>query len=503
MDSQKIQILISMLIYMVAMVAIGIIFYYKTKDSSDYFLGGRRLGPWVGAISAEASDMSGWLLMGLPGLAYATGFGEAAWTAIGLAAGTYLNWKFVAERLRKYTQLANDSITLPDFFSNRFHDKSKILMSISALFILIFFTLYTATGFVASGKLFNSIFGLDYIPMMILSALIIVAYTATGGFLAASTTDLVQGILMFFSLIVVLMAGTIAAGGVGAVGANLSGLNGYMDWFAVMDPVKKSAVPFGAISIISALAWGVGYFGMPHILVRFMAIKTTQEIKRSRVIAMIWVIISLIAAVIIGVVGRAYLGDTLVGGDSEKVFIYLSTNLIPSLIAGVILSGILAATMSTADSQLLVTSSAISTNFYKGLIRKNASEKEMMWVGRLTVITVAIVAAFIARDPNSSIFSLVKYAWAGFGATFGPVILFSLFWKRTTRNGALAGMLCGGVLVILWKEVVSKLGGIFAMYEMVPAFLFSTLAIIVVSLLDKEPSKEIQQEFDSIKDAKI
>jgi len=503
MDSHKIQILIAMFMYMAMIVIIGIVYYRKTKDSSDYFLGGRNLGPWVGALSAEASDMSSWLLMGLPGLAYATGLGEAFWTAVGLAAGTYLNWKFIAARLRRYTQVANDSITLPDYFSNRFHDNGKILMSIAAIFILIFFTIYTATGFVACGKLFNSIFGLDYTLMMFVSAVIIVVYTAVGGFLAESTIDSIQGTLMFFALIFVLVAGTVATGGIGAVGQNINELPGFFDIFAVMDTATKSEIPFGALSIISALAWGLGYFGMPHILLRFMAIRTTDEIKRSKIIAMIWVIISLGVAVLIGIVGRAYLGEVLSGADSEKIFVEMSIKLIPSLLAGVILSAILAATMSTADSQLLVTSSAISNNIFKGLIKQNASEKQIMWVARATVIVVAIIASFMALDPNSSIFGLVKYAWAGFGATFGPLVLMSLFWKRMTRNGALAGMVTGGVTVIVWKEAISKLGGIFTVYEILPAFILSLIAIVLVSLLDKEPSAEIQAEFDAYKNSKL
>ncbi len=479
-------------------IVIGIVYYHRSRSSRDYFLGGRSLGPWIGAMSAEASDMSGWLLMGLPGLAYATGMGEAFWTAVGLAIGTYLNWKFVAARLRKYTQISNDSITLPDFFSNRFHDEKKVLMSVSALFILVFFIIYTATGFVACGKLFNGIFGLDYTFMMLVSAIIIVAYTVIGGFLAESTIDFIQGSLMFFSLIVVLVGGTIMAGGVGAVMDNLEGIDGFLNIFGVVNAETNSFTSLGFVGIASALAWGLGYFGMPHILLRFMAIRTSKEIKRSTVIAMVWVVISMVAAVLIGIIGRAYLGDILIGPDSEKVFINMTIDLVPAFIAGIILSGILAATMSTADSQLLVTSSAISGNFYKGLIRKNASDKEIMWVARLTVIVVAIIAYFMALDPNSSIFRLVSYAWAGFGSTFGPVILLSLYWKRMTRNGALAGMLAGGITVIVWKQFISKLGGIFAMYEMIPAFAVSLVAIVVVSLLDEEPSAEIQAEFDSV-----
>lgn len=500
MLGDKIVVLVAMLLYMALIVVVGVVFFFRTKNSSDYYLGGRGLNPWICAMSAEASDMSGWLLMGLPGVAYFLGIGEAFWTAIGLGLGTYLNWKLIATRLRNYTAKAGDAITLPDFFSNRFRDNKKVLMSIAAIFILIFFTIYTATGFVACGKLFNTIFGIDYRLMMLISAVIIVTYTAVGGFLAESTTDFIQGILMFFSLIIVLVAATAAVGGIGAISDKLSSMGGFLNVMGITDPATRAFKPYDLIGILSNLGWGLGYFGMPHILLRFMAIRSVGELKRSRSIAMTWVIISMAAAVFIGIVGRAFLGDVLAesGALSETVFIQLSLKLLPTFFAGIVLSGILAATMSTADSQLLVTSSAVSSNFYKGILRKNATEKEIVWVGRATVILVAIVACLMALNPASTIFNLVKYAWGGFGATFGPLIIFSLFWKRMTRTGALVGMLGGGITIIVWREFISKLGGVFAVYELIPAFLLSTILIVVVSLLGKEPPKEVTEEFEQV-----
>ena len=481
----SIQILIAIIVYVAVMIIIGVVYYKRNKGADDYFLGGRKLGPLVCAMSAEASDMSGWLLMGLPGVAYAIGIGEAFWTAVGLAAGTYLNWLLVAKRLRSYSIVAKDSITLPDFFSNRFHDKNKILMIFSGLFIVVFFTIYTATGFQAAGTLFQSIFGLNetgYVWMVIGSAVVIVLYTAIGGFLAESVTDLIQGIMMFFSLVIVLVVGVIAVGGISDVGDKLSGIGGF---FNVMGVQKDGAfASYSALDIISNLAWGLGYFGMPHVLLRFMAIRSGRELKRSRRIATVWVVISLFAAVMIGVVGRALLGDSLLADKAqETVFIQMSVKLMPALIAGVMMSGILAATMSTSDSQLLITSSAVSNNFYKNYIHKKASDKEIMWVGRGVVILVAVVAVLMVLDKAETIFGLVKYAWGGFGATFGPVILFSLFWKRMTLPGALCGMITGGATVIIWKELLNPLGGVFAVYELLPAFILASIVIVAVSLL--------------------
>lgn len=494
---------ISMAAYMAVVVGIGIYFGKKNKTSDDYFIGGRKLGPWVTAMSAEASDMSSWLLMGLPGVAYFTGFGDAGWTAIGLAIGTYLNWKVVAARLRKYSEVSKNSITLPDFFSNRFRDEKKILMTISSIMIIIFFAVYTATGFAACGKLFHSVLGFPYLPTMIICGFVIVLYTSIGGFLAASTTDLVQGLLMSFSIVLVLIIGLVNAGGIGPVVEHAKSLPGYLDLLNTYNPETGQSSSYGIIRMVSGLAWGLGYFGVPHILIRFMAIKNSSEIKKSRRIAMIWVIISLLVAVCIGFTGSALtsLGILPVlntSADAERIFIIMTNQFLPALLAGVVLSGILAATMSTADSQLLMASSCVGQNLYKKFFNKQATDKQVLILSRVTTLLVAVFAMVIASDQNSSIFTLVSYAWSGFGAAFGPLVIFSLFWKRTTLKGAIAGMLGGGCLSLAWSLWIKKLGGIFSIYELLPAFLFSSLLIVVVSLLDQEPSQEIQKEFHSV-----
>lgn len=494
---------ISMAAYMAVVVGIGIYFGKKNKTSDDYFIGGRKLGPWVTAMSAEASDMSSWLLMGLPGVAYFTGFGDAGWTAIGLAIGTYLNWKVVAARLRKYSEVSKNSITLPDFFSNRFRDEKKILMTISSIMIIIFFAVYTATGFAACGKLFHSVLGFPYLPTMIICGFVIVLYTSIGGFLAASTTDLVQGLLMSFSIVLVLIIGLVNAGGIGPVVEHAKSLPGYLDLLNTYNPETGQSSSYGIIRMVSGLAWGLGYFGVPHILIRFMAIKNSSEIKKSRRIAMIWVVISLLVAVCIGFTGSALtsLGILPVlntSADAERIFIIMTNQFLPALLAGVVLSGILAATMSTADSQLLMASSCVGQNLYKKFFNKQATDKQVLILSRVTTLLVAVFAMVIASDQNSSIFTLVSYAWSGFGAAFGPLVIFSLFWKRTTLKGAIAGMLGGGCLSLAWSLWIKKLGGIFSIYELLPAFLFSSLLIVVVSLLDQEPSQEIQKEFHSV-----
>ena len=499
-------VLLAMGAYMALVVGIGIYFSRKNKTSDDYFIGGRGLGPWVTAMSAEASDMSSWLLMGLPGIAFLRGFGEAGWTAVGLIIGTYLNWKLVATRLRKYSQVANNSITIPDLFSNRFRDKKHILMTISSIMIIVFFTVYTASGFSACGKLFNSVFGANYHTAMIICGLVIVAYTFIGGFLAASTSDFLQGLLMSASIIVVLIIGIVKAGGIHEVISNAQSLPGYFDVFSTYDIATNSSTSYGFLSIFSGLAWGLGYFGVPHILIRFMAISSSKEIKKSRRIAMIWVVISLCVATCIGFVGNALfrqgvLPSTFTTESYETIFIVMTSTFLPSLLCGVVLSGILAATMSTSDSQLLMVSSSVGSNLYKNIMKKDATDKQVMFISKGTILVVAVFSIIIAWDPNSSVFELVSYAWAGFGAAFGPLVLFSLFWKRTTLKGAISGMVGGGILSIVWSLWISKLGGIFSIYSILPAFLFASLLIVVVSLLDKEPSKEIQDEFDSVKHA--
>ncbi len=483
-------ILITFILYLGFMVAIGLIFYSKTNDLSDYILGGRQLNKWVVAISAEASDMSGWLLLGLPGLAYVVGV-EAAWIAIGLAVGTYLNWKFVATRLRSYTQISGDSITLSNYFENRFRDKSKALRMVSALFIVIFFLIYTASGFVASGKLFSTVFGLTYFQALLIGALVVVIYTFLGGFMAVCWTDLFQGILMFFAITIVPIMGIKSVGGYGTLVERIKAINPEMlNLFTTLDGKSTSIMV-----VISSLAWGLGYCGQPHILVRFMAIKSPEQIKPATRIAMVWVVISLVAAVLVGVVGSAYMPNALEGSATETIFMQMVNSLFHPLVAGLLLAAILAAIMSTADSQLLVTTSALAEDFYKVLFRREASDQELVWVGRLSVVLVSIVAFIIALDQNSSVLDLVAYAWAGFGATFGPLILLSLYWKRMTRNGALAGIVAGGITVLVWKQLQ---GGIFELYEIVPGFICSIIAIVVFSLLDKKPAEEITGEFEMV-----
>lgn len=490
MTDFALKVSISFFIYLSILMAIGYFFYKKTTTISEYMLGERQLNGWVTSLSAQASDMSGWLLLGLPGAAYLAGF-EASWIGVGLAIGTYLNWKFVAKRLRQYTQISNNSLTLSDFFENRFRDNSKLLRIVSAIFILVFFIFYTSSGFVAGGKLFNAIFGVSYLKALTIGAVFVVSYTFLGGFLAVCWTDLFQGFLMFFTILIVPFIGFSKMGGIKATFDKLTDINPEMlTLFTGMD-----GNPLSTMALVSLVAWGLGYFGQPHILVRFMATKSSSEIKKARIIAMFWVTFSLIGAVLVGLVGRAYLGEALMDGSHETVFMLLVHDLFFPLVAGFLLAAVLSAIMSTADSQLLVASSAITEDFYRTLYKKDASDKELILVSRLSVIAIAVIAYIIALDPNSSVLDLVSYAWAGFGSAFGPLVLFSLFWKRMTRNGALAGMISGGLTVIFWKNLS---GGIFELYEIVPGFLIASLLIIIVSLLGKEPSQEIQDEFDSV-----
>lgn len=508
MNSTSIALLAVMVIYLAFMIAIGIIYSKKNTSVNDFYLGGRKLGPIVTAMSAEASDMSSWLLMGLPGVAYLSGTADAGWTAIGLAVGTYLNWLIVAKRLRRYTVKANNSITLPEFFSNRYHDKSKSILAISAIIIVIFFVPYTASGFAACGKLFSTLFDIPYLPAMIVSAIIIVTYTSLGGFLAASTTDLIQSIVMTLALICVVIFGINIAGGMDAVIENASSLSGYLSMFATHDRATGNANPYSALTIASTMAWGLGYFGMPHILLRFMGIEDENKLTLSRRIASVWVVISMAIAIFIGIMGYSMskAGAIDLFEDSSqsetliiKVAMLLSQHgILAIILAGLILSGILACTMSTSDSQLLAASSSVSQNLIHDCLGIKLSEKASMIMARVTVILIAIVGVIIARNPNSSVFSIVSFAWAGFGAAFGPIMLFSLFWKRTNRNGALAGIIVGGVMVFVWKYLIAPIGGIFAIYELLPAFLCASIAIVVVSLVTAPPSEEIIKEFESI-----
>ena len=519
MPSSSVQTLIAMILYMASVIVIGLYFAKRANQSSEnYFIGGRTLGPWVAAMSAEASDMSGWLLMGLPGVAYWCGTADAAWTAIGLAVGTYLNWLIVAKPLRRYSLIADNAITLPDFFSNRFHEKKKVLMLIASLFILIFFAVYAGSCFVTCGKLFSKLFGANYQLMMVLGALFVLVYTFLGGFLAESASDFMQAVVMIFALVVVLVSGSIYAGGFGAVIENARSIPGFWAFFGIASPVTDAAgvqavtstgAPlfgeagsYGFLTVLSTLSWGLGYFGMPQVLLRFIAIRRTEELTQSRRIATVWVVISLAAAVMIGIVGRAMMPTALhTASDAENIFVIMSQTLLHPLFAGIVMAGILAATISSSDSYLLIAASAVSKNIYQGIFRREATDKQVMTVSRITLLAVALIGMVIALDENSVIFTIVSFAWAGFGATFGPIMLFSLFWKRTNRAGAIAGMLAGGGMVFFWKLVLKPLGGVFGIYELLPAFLFSCLMIVVVSLLTAPPSAEIRAEFDAARKA--
>lgn len=504
MESNLICILITIIVYLLVMVVVGIVCSKKNNDVSDFYLGGRKLGPLVTAMSAEASDMSSWLLMGLPGVAYLSGASEAGWTAIGLAIGTYLNWLIVAKRLRVYSHECNNSITIPDFFSNRFRDKNKILMGIAALVILIFFVPYTASGFAACGKLFNSLFEMDYHLAMILAAVIIIAYTSIGGFLAASTTDLLQSIVMTLALVVIVCFGVSSAGGFGAVADNAKSLAGYFSLTSSHN-ADGSSSPYSFLSIASTLAWGLGYFGMPHVLLRFMAIENKKKLKTSRRIASVWVVIAMGVAIFIGFIGNAMTANGKIGSlaDSETVVMDIAklmseNGVIAALVAGLIFAGILACTMSTSDSQLLAASSSMSENIIGGILNIKLSKKAAMLTARIVLIVIAVVSIFIAWNPDNSVFRIVSFAWAGFGATFGPVMLAALFWKRANKVGAIAGIVSGGITVFVWKFVISDLGGAFAIYELLPAFIVASIAIIIGSLLTKAPDKEIIDEYEKV-----
>ncbi|MBR1397480.1 MAG: sodium/proline symporter PutP [Selenomonadaceae bacterium] len=476
------------ILYIGVMMAIGVYYYRQTKNMSDYFLGNRKLGAWVTSLSAEASDMSGWMLMGLPGFAYVAGL-NAGWIAVGLGLGTLANWKLVAARLRRYTEAANNSLTLPDFLQNRYKDKSGLLRIIPAIFILIFFILYASSGFVAAGKLFETVFGLEYQLAIFIGAGSVVFYTLVGGFLAVSRTDFIQGVMMFFAILIVPVCAAMTLGGFGDTITAISNYNESM--FKPFTKPDGSTITF--IEIVSLLAWGIGYFGQPHILVRFMAINSTKEIPQATHIAMTWVTISLAAAVAVGMVGAVYLTTPLEGTNTETVFLAMTNSLFPPIIAGLVLSAVLAAIMSTASSQLLVAASAFANDFYHMVLRKNADQTELVWISRASVLIIASISVFLAFNPDSFILDMVAYAWAGFGAAFGPAILMSLFWRRATRNGMIAGIIVGGVTVLVWKQLA-----LFGLYEIVPGFIFSLIAIYVVSLMDKEPDKELTDMFDAV-----
>ena len=512
---EKLQLLIAMAGYMLIVILIGIFFAKKSQaNSENYFLGGRSLGPWVAAMSAEASDMSGWLLMGLPGVAYWCGIADAAWTAIGLAVGTYINWLLVSKRLRSYSIVSGNSITVPDFLSNRFHEKKKVILTIAAGFFIIFFTIYAASCFVTCGKLFSGLFGYSYHSMMIVGAAFVLIYTILGGFLAESASDFMQAVVMIIALVGVFVCGTVKAGGINAVIENARAIPGYFSLTAIANPVTDTngvqqalngsplfgeGSEYGFLTILSTASWGLGYFGVPQVLLRFMAIRKSSELKRSRRIATVWVVISLTAAVFIGVLGRYLLPtDAALATQSgaENVFAHLAQLLFHPLLAGVVMAGILAATISSSDSYLLIAASAVSKNIFGSVIRKNATDKQIMHVSRGVLLLITVFGMVIAWDENSVIFEVVSFAWSGFGATFGPIILFSLFWKRVNRPGAIAGMLAGGISVFVWKLLLKPLGGIFGIYELMPAFIVSCIFIVVVSLLTAKPSAEMEAEFE-------
>ena len=507
MSTSQICILLTIVVYLVAMVLVGV--YCSRKgggdSSNEFYLGGRKLGPFVTAMSAEASDMSSWLLMGLPGVAYLTGLAEASWTAIGLAIGTYINWLIVARRIRRYSNRL-DAITVPQFFSKRWGDERNLLSAIAAVVIIIFFVPYLASGFSACGKLFASLFGVEYITAMLISAAVIVVYTVMGGFLAASFTDLIQSIIMTVALVVVLGFGVVSAGGMDAVLDNARSMAGYLSLSNIYDPATGGSNPYSLLTICSLLAWGLGYFGMPHILLRFMAIEEEKKLTLSRRVATTWVVISMGVAIIIGVVGS---GMTKAGAleqlaDSETIIVRIASlignhGVFAALVAGVILAGILAATMSTADSQLLAASSSVSQNLAVEFFHLKISGKKSVFVARATMVCVSLLAAFLARDPDSSVFRVVSFAWAGFGAAFGPTVLFALFWKRSTKWGALAGMVAGGAMVFIWKYLIAPRGGAWAIYELLPAFIVASVAIVVVSLLTAKPDAEIEKIFDEVR----
>lgn len=505
MTQAQICIMITIAAYLVAMIIIGAVFSKRTNNVGDFYLGGRKLGPLVTAMSAEASDMSSYLLMGLPGLAYLTGIADVGWTVIGLAVGTYLNWLIVAKKLRSYSAHIG-AITIPDYFSLRYKEKKNILMAIAAVIIIIFFVPYTASGFSACGKLFGTLFGVDYHIAMIVSAIIIVGYTSLGGFNAASTTDFIQSIIMTVALVIVLVFGINKAGGWDAVMANAHSLSGYLSMVEVHNVKTGGADSYGLLKIVSTLAWGLGYFGMPHILLRFMAIENPEKVKISRRVASVWVVISMTIAVLIGIVGLAMVKNGAIAPleDSETIIINIADvlskiGIVPALIAGVILAGILASTMSTADSQLLAASSSVSENLLGGMFKMNLSEKAKMIVARVVLIVISVIAVIIAWDSNSSVFKIVSFAWAGFGATFGPVMLLSLFWKRSNKYGAVAGMITGGIMVFLWKFVIAKMSDALNVYELLPAFIIGLVVNIVISLLTPAPEKEIIDDFDAVK----
>ena len=516
MTSQMIALIIAFVLYLGLMVFVGLRNAKNNNSASDFFLGGRKVGPWVTALSAEASDSSAWLLMGLPGLCYLGGFKETFWTAIGLIVGTYLAWLFIAKPLRKCSIAYKDSITIPEFLTNRFNDKTHILSIVSVFFIVFFFTIYTASGFVACAKLFRSVFGLNWKVGLLIGFAIILSYTILGGYRAVCTTDFIQGTLIFVAFVI---SGIVIVASLGGFGNAIDQVQSFTEratsgeFGSAMLNAFTGNKTFGAMSAVSAFSWCLGYFGMPHIIIRFMGCRSNKEISTARRVGITWMIISYIGTVLIGTLGTAYLlnkgillgadpaevttaGLKVLGtGTQEAVFSETMLRMFPAFIAGIFLCGILAAAMSTADSQLLSASSAIGQDIFKGFIKKDASDKTVLLISRLSVLVIAIIGLILALDETSSVFGLVSYAWAGFGGTFGPLILLALYWRRTTATGAVAGLICGGVTVVVWHNLS---GGLFNVYEILPAFLICLIVTVVVSLLTK-PDDEVLSKFDEYK----
>ena len=494
MSQANLQHLLAMVVYMAAVIVIGIVFARRASRSpEDYFLGGRSLGPWVTAFSAEASDMSGYLLMGLPGLAYWTGLADAMWTVIGLALGTYLNFLFVSRRLRRYSVML-DAFTIPDFFSRRFQEKRKVLMLLSSLVILIFFSVYAAQCLSACGKLFSNLFGLPYRGMMIAAAIFVLLYTFLGGFLAESASDFMQAVVMVTVLVLMLILCVSAAGGFGAVIANAKSIDGFFSLTRTASPLGANSFgasnKYGFLTVCSTLSWGLGYFGMPQVLLRFMGIRSEEALVRSRRVAIVWVVISMVAAVLIGITARSINGFAYASNTAaENVFIDAAVRFLPPVLAGFACAGVLAASISSSDSYLLISASAVSQNLYRGIFKKDATERQVMLTSRVTLCTITLIAMLIAANSDSTIFSITSFAWAGFGAAFGPLMLFSLFWRRTTYPAAIAGMATGVVAVFFWKLVLNPLGGVWGIYCLLPAFLLSAAVIFVVSLFTKAPEE--------------
>ncbi|WP_300344306.1 sodium/proline symporter [uncultured Oscillibacter sp.] len=509
MSTAQICIMATIILYLCFVIFTGVMIGRRSKKSAEgFYLGGRGIGPLVTAMSAEASDMSSYLLMGIPGLAYLSGVADASWTAIGLAIGTYLNFLLVAKKLRRYS-VKLDAITIPSFISKRYGEEKPVIMCISALIILIFFVPYVASGLAAIGKLFNSLFGWDYMAAAVIGAIVIISYTSIGGFSAVATMDLIQSVIMTAALAVIVVFGIVQAGGLDAVIAHAQELPGFLSFTQTYDVSTGGAAPYGFIRIISMLAWGLGYFGMPHILVRFMAIRDEDELTLSRRIAGTWVVLSMGVAVFIGIVGHAVSATGRVpfleGSATETIIVRLSDLLssygvFPAVIAGCILAGILAATMSTADSQLLAASSAFSENIVQEVFGVKLTEKQTMLTARLTVVVIAVIALFLASDPDSNVFQIVSFAWAGFGAAFGPAILCALFWKRSNRQGIMAGLIAGGAMIFIWKFLVRPLGGAWDIYELLPAFVVALIAIVAVSLATPAPGAGIEELFDEVRE---